>query len=60
MEEMVQRLQPLVRCDLTRCEGGIDKDGGLEVGHVKVCRYQPKRRMRSLQFTGYMETASPV
>lgn len=32
MEETVQRLQPLVRSDLTRCEGGINKDGGLEVG----------------------------
>lgn len=42
MEETVQRLQPLVRSDLTRCEGGINRDGALEVGHVKVCSYQPE------------------
>lgn len=60
MEETVQRLQPLVRSDLTRCEGGINRDGALEVGHLKVCSYQPKRRMRSLQFTRYTEMASLV
>lgn len=60
MEETVQRLQPLVRSDLTRCDGGINRDRALEVGHLKVCSYQPKRRMRSLQFTRYTEMASLV
>jgi len=60
MEETVQRLQPLVRPDHARCEGDINKDGALEDGHLKICRYQLKRRMRSLQFTRYMKRASLV
>lgn len=37
MEETVQRLQPLVRSDLTRCEGGINKDG--RVGSWDISRF---------------------